>query len=116
MTYEEAGTNVRNAVYTGVISTTITLLVTVLSLLGTTIGGINAWNFLDVGVSAGLTYGVYKCSRFCAISLFAYYVFSKGVTLHNIGLKPTFVVALIIAYFYFQGIRGVIAIQQYKKQ
>ena len=91
---------IRNAAVAGAISGGLTLLLTVLTLGNVhLVSFINAWQFIDVALIAGLAYGIYRKSRACAVILFLYFVASTGKAS---GL----VLALVFFYYYALGIQG----------
>ncbi|HEX7889609.1 MAG TPA: hypothetical protein VF522_09645 [Ramlibacter sp.] len=97
---------IRQAWMAGACSTVITLAVTLLAIAGTSIAGFDAWNMVDVLLVGGLTWGIYRKSRFAAVAMLAYFVISKALMFAE-GGKPAGVVwALIFFYLYVQGIRG----------
>lgn len=75
--------------------------------------GYDTWNLGDFALIAGLTFGIYKKNRFCALSLLIYYVLFKvsmaaysGKFTHGIG-------ALLFGYFFFQGTRATFQIHKH---
>jgi len=97
---------IRNAWIAGLISTSVTLLLTLLAVTGTTITGFSAWQFLDVALVLGLTVGIYRKSRLCAMGMLAYFVISKIIGISETGRASGIAMALIFLYFYAQGVHG----------
>jgi hypothetical protein len=93
--------SIRTAVIAGGISGTITLI---LSLIGW--GGFNLYNLLDVGLIYGLSFGIYRKSRICAVILFIYFIASKIVVFVETQNFSGFPIALIFAYCFYRGIWG----------
>lgn len=103
---DEALGMIKGAWIAGLISTAITLAVTVLAMSGNPLLGFDAWNLLDVALILGLTFGIYKRSRTCAVIMLAYFVLSKYLLMVEAG-KPTGIpMTLVFLYFYGRGVLG----------
>jgi hypothetical protein len=64
-------------------------------------------SLIDIFVIFGLAFGVYQKNRICAVTLFAYLVFSKLLQLFANQLPiAALAVALVFGCFYFEGMRG----------
>ena len=106
---------IRNACVAGTISTVITLVFALLAITGTSVAGITSWQLLDVALMAGLTYGIYRRSRTCAVMMLAYFVISKVLQIVE-GGKPTgIVLALVFFYYYAHGVVGTFAYHKHLK-
>ena len=93
----------------------ITLTFTLIAMSGTEILGFSAWELLDVALILGMAFGIYKKSRTCAVLMFLYFIASKILIMAE-TCKPTgILVALLFAYFYWQGISGTFAYHKLKK-
>ena len=68
---------IRNAWVTGIISGSITLIFTLIAMNGDQLMGFSVWNLSDVVLIFGLTFGIYKKSRTCAVVMLAYFLLSK---------------------------------------
>ena len=69
----------------------------------------------DAAAITSLTFGIYKKSRFAAIIMFVYFAASKLMMLQDISVSGTFVIpALILGYYFFQGIRGTLTSHKIK--
>lgn len=107
---------IRGAWMAGAFSTVITLGLTLLAFAGTSVAGFDAWNLVDVFLVAGLTWGIYRRSRFAAVAMIAYFVFSK-VLMFAEGGKPSGAIwALLFLYLYVQGARGTFQYHRLAKQ
>ena len=103
---KHAERHIRNAWIVGIISAVATLVFSAIGAYSQTVRfryGLDTWSLIDVAIIAGLTFGIYKKSRFCALSLLIYYVLGKiaaaaygGQFGHGIGI-------LIFGYFLFRG-------------
>jgi serine/threonine-protein kinase len=110
MDIENAEKAIKNATIAGIISGVITLLVTLLSVTGVNILDFSLWNMLDVFLIFGLTFGIYRKSRICAVSMFIYFIGNRLLFFSSYGFSAVGLpIAILFAYFYFQGIRGAFA-------
>ncbi|MBI5188679.1 MAG: hypothetical protein HZA07_06380 [Nitrospirae bacterium] len=115
MDIEKAEKAIRSAYIAGIISGVITLIVTLAAIGGVSIMGFDIWNFLDVFFIFGLTYGIYKKSRACAITMFVYFIGSKLLFFSELGLSAGGLFgAILFGYFFLQGIRGTLAYHSLK--
>ena len=73
--------------------------------------GLDLWSLLDVMLIFGLTYGIYRKSRTCAILLLVYFLISKIFIAVQMGRIPSLFIALIFVYLFVQGVRGTFAFQ-----
>ena len=112
MNIEKANNAIKSAWIAGVISGTLTLI---LSLIGAF--GFDLWNLIDAFLTFGLTFGIYKKNRACAIILFIYFVGDKIFALiQSPATAATGIpMALVFGYFFFQGIRGTFAYHRIRK-
>src|SRR3569833_3374502 len=90
---------IRNAWIAGLISAGMTCVVTLLAIFGVSLMGFTAWQLLDVVLILGLTLGIYKNSRVCAILLLAYFVASKIMIVSETGRPNGLVTGLIFVYY-----------------
>jgi hypothetical protein len=100
---------IKNAWVIGTISGACTLAVTLLAIFGTSILGASAWGLLDVALIFGLTFGIYKKSRTCAVLMLVYFVASKiyQITLTD---KPSgLVMGVVFIYYFAMGTKGTFA-------
>ncbi len=97
---------IKNAWITGVISGSLTLLVTLLAITGTSIIGATGWTFLDAALIFGLTFGIYKKSRTCAVLMCVYFIVAKILILIGTGKPTGATTAFLFVYFYAQGVIG----------
>ena len=99
---KDAQRRIRNAVRVGVVSGTLTILLALFR-----VAGLNAWASIDAFVILGLSFGVYKRSRGCAVALFVVWIIEKVV---QWSLEPAALVGLPVAvlfgYFFYHGITG----------
>ncbi|PYJ59264.1 MAG: hypothetical protein DME24_13445, partial [Verrucomicrobia bacterium] len=77
MTVDEANKYIRNACVAGTFSAAVTLVASLLPLIGVKVGSFDIWNLTDAGLIAGLVLGIYKQSRVCAGAMVIYYLISK---------------------------------------
>jgi hypothetical protein len=106
---ELAENRIKNAYIGGVIIGAVTLLFTIVAITyGDNMLGLDAWALLDVVLIFGLTFGVYKKSRVCAVLLFLYFVVSKIILFMETGKPVGLIVAFIFGYHLFRGAQGTI--------
>jgi hypothetical protein len=107
---EAAEKKIRTAWILGIISTVITLLATIAAMASPDIAaqiGFSIWNILDVLLLGGLTFGIFKKNRICAIVMFVYFIISKIIQFSAGIPNPVGIAfAALFAYGYFEGIRG----------
>ena len=97
---------IRAGCLAGVISAAITLVVTLVAIAGNPVLGFNAASFADVLVIVGLTLGIWRKSRTCAVLMLIYFLISKYLLLRQ-GFNPAgIVIAILFAWLYVQGVRG----------
>lgn len=105
---------IKGAWVAGCISAAMTLVVTLIAMSGTEALGFSVWSLGDVAFILGLTYGIYRKSRVCAVLMLAYFVLSKIILMLEAGKPSGLLVALIFGYFYAQGIVGTFAFHKFK--
>lgn len=107
---------IRNAWIAGLITAAMTLLVTMMAVFGIRLLGFNALNFVDVALVLGLTYGIYRKSRACAVLMVVYFVASKIYLMVLTGKPTGIVMGLVFTYFYVQGVIGTFAYRKHMQQ
>ncbi len=109
---EKANRRVKGAVIAGIISGVITLIFTFIGA-----NGFSLWNLIDAALIFGLTFGVYKKNRTCAIALLAYWIFDKLYQLSTMDTNIVWwgVVGVFTGY-YIQGIMGTFSYQKQVKE
>jgi len=115
MDLQKAENAIKGAWIAGIISGSITLFVTILAIVGVRIFNFSAWTLLDVILVFGLAYGIYRKNRACAVILFIYFILSKIYMIIALGAVTGLPVAILFAYFFFQGIRGTFAYHKIMK-
>jgi hypothetical protein len=104
---------IRNATVAGIVSGTITLLATVIAMLTKPESNLAAWTLLDVALVFGLTFGIYRKSRVCAVAMVIYFAISKIVVIPSISNPVSMGIALVVGgafiYLYVQGMLGAFA-------
>lgn len=102
---------IRNACIAGTISGVLTLLVTLICAAGVDIPGLDfdLWNFFDVLLIFGLTFGIYNKNRVCAVLMLVYFVGSKVLMWQESGSVSGLGMAALFGYFFLQGILGTFA-------
>jgi hypothetical protein len=109
--------HIRNAWIAGCISASITLLVSVLSIYFpdiTKTTGIDAWSIVDAMLVAGLSYGIYRESRFCAAGLLVYFIIAKIIMAIDTQNFQGVAQGLVFIYFFFQGAVSTFQLRKYK--
>lgn len=110
MNNEKALNYIKIAWISGTFSGATTLIFVIISILKEKLFyGVDIFNLLDALLTFGLTFGIYKKSRICSITLFLYFLSSKILMFFTKLYSPTSIIlAFLFLYFYFNGIRGTI--------
>lgn len=99
--------NIRNGAIAGVISCLLTLVITLFFVQNPQQGQLfDVWNFLDVGLIAAMTLGIWRKSRVAATAMFLYFAFSKILIVVQTGEPSGLLVGLIFLYVYAQAMRA----------
>lgn len=98
----------------GVVSGLFTLNDSIIAWFGYSFARAAIFNFLGAILIFGMTFGIYKKNKVCAIILFVYWVASKSVAskvmyVQPKGYLPGIFIAILFGYFFFEGIRGTFA-------
>jgi serine/threonine-protein kinase len=107
---------IKHAWVAGLVSGAITLLVTLLAVSGFKVLGFDAWEFLDVALILGLTYGIYRKSRVCALLMFLYFLASKILMFVQSGKPNGIVMGIIFLYYFGQGVAGTFAYHKHVRR
>jgi hypothetical protein len=107
---------IKNAWITGIVSGTMTLLFTLIAMYGTNLLGFSVWNLSDVVLIFGLTFGIYKKSRTCAVVMLAYFLLSKIIIISQTGSFNGSLLAIVFIYYYSYGIIGTFAYHKHLKE
>lgn len=100
---------IKTAWVAGCVSGALTLVATLIAMSGTAILGLDAWSLFDVGLIFGLSYGIYRKSRACAVLMLLYFIASKILIIVQTGQPNGVVMALVFAYCFWQGVAGTYA-------
>jgi serine/threonine-protein kinase len=111
MDIEKAKKAIKIAWIAGIIVGVSTLVFTIIAVAGSDVLGLglDEWAFVDIFLIFGLTFGIYKKNRVAALIMLIYFVGSKifvFIQSPAIGALP---LALVLGYFFFQGVRGTFA-------
>ncbi len=116
MSKEDAEKAIQNAWIVGLVSGGVTLIITLTAIGGSGVLRFSSWTFLDIILTFGLAFGIYKKSWLAAVTMLIYFVFSQIMLRINVNSFRGIVIALIFIYFYVQGIRGTFAYHNIIKQ
>ena len=113
--------HIRNAWIAGIFASVMTIIMVTLEITGvySFMGDFDGaiFGLIDVVAITSLTFGIYKKSRFAAIIMFVYFAASKLMMLQEVSVSGTFVIpALILGYYFFQGIRGTLTSHKIKME
>jgi hypothetical protein len=103
---EDVMKKIKNACGVGLFSGGITLLLALIAISGTSVMGFTGWELIDAGIILGLTFGLYRKSRVCAVLLFVFFVGNRILMLASGGPMSGLIVAAVFAYALAQGILG----------
>lgn len=100
----KARKEIKHAWIAGVISGIATLLLVLTSIVPPIV-------LMDAFLVAGLTFGIYKKNRGCAIIMLAYFVLSKIIMLTETKNPPIFgiIIAIIFIFYFSEGVLGTFA-------
>ncbi|NCQ83899.1 MAG: hypothetical protein GPJ00_05005 [Microcystis aeruginosa W13-18] len=105
---KKANNQIKPAWITGTILGVINLLVTLFLN--------NPYVFIDVVLYFGLSFGIYKKSRICAVIMFGYYIASRIYFWEVLKGNPLFlIVSITFIYFLWQGVQGTFAYHKITK-
>ena len=113
---EDVRKQIKQAWAAGLISAAITLLVTLLAMSGIKIMSFSAWELIDVALILGLTYGIYRKSRACALLMLVYFLISKALLFAQDSKGNGIVMSLIFGFYYVQGVRGTFAYHRHVRE
>lgn len=114
MTLEEANKTIKDATIVGIITISITIILTLVYVKGVSISYITLWNAVDIPILIGLTYGIYRKSRVSALSMLIYFMAGKIMLWVDERVFIGLPLALVFAYFFWRGFQGTLAYHQYK--
>jgi hypothetical protein len=98
--------DIKNAWMAGVVSGVLTLGITLIAMSGVKILSYGAFELIDVALVFGLTFGIYKKSRVCAVLMLIYFLFSKFMLFQESGKFSGIPLILVFIYYYYKGILG----------
>lgn len=112
----EISKKIKGAWIAGLVSAAITLVFVGLSLMGTSLLGVDAWASIDVALMAALSFGVFRKSRTCAILLLALFTLNKILMFVESGTVSGLPLTLIFFYFFIQGVVGTFQYHRWKRE
>lgn len=120
MDLQAAEKAIRQGAWAGFLVTGITLLVVTVAVVADAGGRFKVWNdpwnFIDVALVAGLSFGVWKRSRASAICLFVYFVASKIIIFVETGQASQIVMSVIFLYFFGRAALGAFAWHRIRRE
>jgi serine/threonine-protein kinase len=112
---QEIAKKIKNGWVAGLVSVVITTIFILISLAGTSIAGMSAWAPFDFALMSGLSYGVFKKSRTCAVLLLAFFALNKALILVGAGSATSVGLALVFLWFFYQGVVGTFQFHRWKR-
>lgn len=106
---------IKNGWVAGCISGGLTLVV-LFAMSGAELPGIDAWMLVDVALIFGLTFGIYRKSRTCAVIMLVYYLVSKILIMIETGKPGGLFMSVLFAYFFWQGVSGTFAYHRFLRE
>lgn len=100
--------DIKNAWVAGCISGVLALAVTLWAMSGVKILSFNAFSLIDVAIVLGLTFGIYKRSRVCAVLMLINFLFAKFMIFQETGRTSDIPLILVFIYYYYKGVLGTI--------
>lgn len=112
---KQAKAKITRCVIAGLISCAMTL---VLNFMLLDYGAMDLWAYVDIFIALALTFGIYRKSRVCAISLFCFFLLSKVVIFMVIPEEAvrSLMMSIIFLVAYWQGIQGTFAYHKLMKK
>ena len=108
---------IKAATIAGLISGCLTLLFTVIAIFARDVTGfVDAWSLVDVFLIFGLTFGIHRKSRSCAVGMLVYFVISKIYIYMQTGKASGVLFAAIFLYYYFRGVLGTFAYHKLRQE
>jgi hypothetical protein len=105
-TIDVALKDIKNAWVAGVVSGVLTLGVTLFAMSGYKYLSFDAFSLIDVALTLGLAFGIYKKNRGCAVFMFVYFLFSKYMIITESGSLSSLPLSMVFIYYYFRGVLG----------
>jgi serine/threonine-protein kinase len=90
-------------------------LLSLLAVSGTSIIGYTQWELIDAALIGGLTFGIYKKSRSCAVIMLLYFIGAKIYAMVETGKPSGLLLAAIFVYYYAKGVHGTFQYQAWRK-
>ena len=110
MTRQDAERATKDAAVVGLLALGISVILTFVYASGAGFGHVSLWNWLDLAILGGLTFGIYKQNRTAALTMLIYFLGSKLVFWVGEQALIGVPIALILAYFFWRGYQGATAI------
>ena len=111
---EETLKKIKHAWIAGLISIAITVILTLVSMSGTNILGLDATAFIDVFLMVIFTFGIYKNSRTCAVLMLLLFTANKVIMWQEAGTASGLPLALVFFWFYTMGVVGTFQYHSFK--
>ena len=109
MDLEKANKSIKIAYWTAIFSGSFTLIASVVAGFGYSFARMSIWGLSDAFLIFGMSFGIYKKSRVCAVIMFIYWIASKLLSFTEKGHLAGIGIAILFGYFFFQGVRGTFA-------
>jgi hypothetical protein len=113
---EDVLKKIKQAWVAGIISSAVTLVATLVAMSGVKVLSYGAWELIDVALLLGLTYGIYRNSRVCAVLMLVYFLAAKLIMLRNGGQGGGLVLGIVFLYYYARGVMGTFAYHKHMRQ
>jgi hypothetical protein len=113
---EDVLKKIKQAWVAGIISSAVTLVATLVAMSGVKVLSYGAWELIDVALLLGLTYGIYRNSRVCAVLMLVYFLAAKLIMLRNGGQSGGLVLGIVFLYYYARGVMGTFAYHKHMRQ
>lgn len=112
---ELAQKQIKNAWIAGVISGMMTVVLAVAAMAGHSFLGFKSFYIIEALIAFGLSYGVYRKSRVCAIIMMSYYVAGKALMFMSTKDYSIIFTSLPFAFFFSMGVQGTSAYHEIAK-
>jgi len=112
---DDIALKIKSAWIAGLVSVGITAAFVLYSFFAAPVMGIDSWALVDVAIMTGLSFGVFRKSRTCAILLFLLFVANKVFMWMESGSLAGWPMALAFTACFVMGVQGTFQYHSWKR-